>query len=285
MRHSRLVLLSNLLAIVLLVSCLAKASQNNRQQIPLLRKSAGATQSNQLNFVKREISIRLIGLQPSDFVNIRPKDEARVAVAGGTLLRTTHSNQSAFSTSSHLKTGIPLTDSSLEVSRNIVTFNRPMVLDQIVFLDIQVPRGIPIEVFVDGESILKASLKQPLSLQNREWGQGALGVPGALTRAAGLHKEDTNTDSQIFYDRSKGRYIVPSSKLEVIKRKAIKGEQGFSAVVVLDIDETGRVTKVTSLTDAPIPNLENTLMKWRFAPYKVENQPVPVTTMLQVSVQ
>ncbi len=78
---------------------------------------------------------------------------------------------------------------------------------------------------------------------------------------------------------------MPQSQLQLLRKLPLEGKPGLKAVVVLQIDESGRVVGVTPLTDTPIPNLESTLMKWQFTPYTLNGRPVPVKAMLNITVQ
>lgn len=280
MKFNGRILMHSFIFIVFLAA-MCSVNGTAQQFVPLLRKNADTSQS-QTGSAKKIITIRLAGIQPDDFINIRPRDEAKIAVAGGTLLKGDFTLDFKVA-GIPVKPGVPLPDSALNVSTTAVRFDRPPDSNQTVFLDIQIPSGALAEVLVDGERLLKSALKQPLSLQNKNWGYGALNTLETMVRAAGIYKDSTISGDQVAYDRSTGRYAVPSSKLEVLSKTSIRSVSGLSMVVVMEIDETGRVTKVTPLTNSADPNLERQLMKWRFAPYKVNDQPVPITTMLNVS--
>ncbi|HXG63863.1 MAG TPA: hypothetical protein VNO70_02080 [Blastocatellia bacterium] len=254
----------------------------------LLQKSANLADASLSNNARQDVAIRLYNLQPTDFVNIRPK-EGRLAASAGALMKTLRTPASIPSELSYrsfpietIAPGPMLPESSLEVKPAEVTFVRPALSNNIVFLDLEVPTGARIQVFVDGELVLRASLRRPLSLRNQEWGEGALGIPGTAVRAAMPLARNSILSEHPVYDRSSGSYFVPFSKLQVVKKRPIIGEQGQSIVVVLQIDETGRVVKVTPLTDSPPVNLEEIMKKWQFAPYVIEGRPVPVTTSLRI---
>lgn len=232
----------------------------------------------------REITIRLYGLQPVDLVNIRPK-AATLSVSAGTLVKSTRISARIPQEKipyEAVSPGSPLPDSSLEVTSGQVTFFRPIVLDNIVFLDIEVPLRARVRVMEDDELVLRASLTEPLALRDREWGEGALGVPGAAMRAAMPLLSKRNPSDQSAYDRSKGSHAVPFSKLQVLKKARLRGQYAESIVVVLQIDETGSVLSVTPLTATPPADLERTIKKWRFVPYEVQGRAVPVTTTLTI---
>ncbi len=267
------------------VSAKQQSSHPGRQFVPLLRKSTDIAKASTMPGTSSQVTIRLNGLQATDFVNIRPKVQDQVSVAAGTLIRTVHPGGHIERPFQAIRPGTPLSESSLKTATNSIVFDRPVVLDQIVFLDIEVPHNAKVRIIVNGETTLKASLRQPLSFHNQEWGEGASSTAMTLTQAAGLSPENTAQIDQPLYDRNTGYYLVPSSKLSLVKKQLLKGEPGLSAVVILQIDESGRVVRVIPQTDAPILDLEETLMKWRFAPYTINGQAVPVKSMLRVAVQ
>ncbi len=193
MQLGRFSLLSRLCAVCLLVSTFftyVLATQNtapaNRQFIPLLRKKADVVQAKISDATRPKVTIRLNDLQPTDFVNLRPETGSQISVAVGTLEKTIQPGET-FSLYHHsLKAGTPLPDSSLEVANDGVTFNRPAVAGEVVFLDVQVPRNVKVRVIVNGEKVLSAALQQPLLFHDQEWEQGSPNASGTFGRAAGL---------------------------------------------------------------------------------------------------
>ncbi len=262
----------------------ASAQQKPTPTGQLLQKRAGGIDVKSTANARSEITIRLYGLQPVDLVNIRPK-AATLSVSAGTLVKSTRISARIPQEKipyDAVSPGSPLPDSSLEVTSAQVTFFRPTVLDNIVFLDIEVPLRARVRVMEDDELVLRASLTEPLALRDREWGEGALGVPGAAMRAAMPLLSKRNLSDQSAYDRSKGSHAVPFSKLQVLKKARLRGQYAESIVVVLEIDETGSVLSVTPLTATPPPDLERTIKKWRFVPYELQGRAVPVTTTLTI---
>jgi hypothetical protein len=263
----------------------AKGQQNSAGTRQLLQKTASIIDIKSAANGRPEITIRLYGLQPVDLVNIRQK-AASLSVSAGTLVRSTRLYERTPYERLHYEAvspGSPLPDAALEVTSGQVIFFRPTVSDDIVFLDIEIPLRARVRVLQDDELVLKASLTEPLALRDREWGEGALGVPGTAMRSAMPLLSKRNLSDQSAYDRSKGSHVVPFSKLQVLKKLQLRGQYSQSIVVVLQIDETGSVVRVTPLTAAPPPDLERTIKKWRFVPYEVQGRAVAVTTTLTIS--
>jgi hypothetical protein len=262
------------------------AGQHNSPPVgKLLQKSANLSQAKLARNAQLDIAIRLYNLQPADFVNIRPKG-TRLAASAGALTKTLQTPAIEPSYRSFpieaITPGPALPESSLEVKPAEVTFTRPSLSSDVVFLDLEVPTGARIEVIADGELVLRASPRRPLSFRNREWGEGALGIPGTTVRAAMALARKNILSVRPVYDRSSGSYYVPFSNLRVVKKGPVIGEPGRSIVVVLQIDETGRVVKVTPLTDSPPVNLEKIMRDWQFAPYEIDGRAVSVTTTLRI---
>jgi hypothetical protein len=72
--------------------------------------------------------------------------------------------------------------------------------------------------------------------------------------------------------------MVPSPKLSVLKKRGLRNSSGQPTFAIIDIDETGRVAAVRSTAGPVPPDIEQTLKKWEFEPYKVNSVPVRVTT-------
>ncbi len=269
----------------------ASAQQNTTPLGQLLQKSANVDAAKMASDKQPSIMIRVYGLQPSDIVNIRPRG-TRLAASAGSLIKTL--SQSERSTDNSLSQyakvpyesftpGPQLPESTLEVTSRMVTFLRPTLLDRVIFLDIEVPANAWLQLQVDEEVILNARLRQPLSFHNKEMGEGSQGISGTVMRAAMSLIGQAHFSEQSAYDRSKGAYAVPFSKLEIVKKTPINLSRSQSTIVMLQIDERGRVVMVTPMTDMPVGNLENTMKDWRFAPYEVNGQAVPVTTIVKIS--
>lgn len=246
----------------------------------LLQKSVDSVGTQAVNSARPDITVRLYGLQTGDLINIRPK-AARIAASAGTVVKAIRSYEKI--PFDAVSPGAPPPETALEVTSDTVTFSRPTLFDGVVFLDIEVPLRARVQVWRDDELVLRASLTQPLSFRDREWQEGALGISGTAMRAAIPLINKLNIPDQFAYDQSRGSYVVPFQKLEVLKKKPLNDQQGQSVVVVLQIDETGQVVGVTPLTGTPPVDLERTLRKWRFVPFMIQGRAVPVTTTLKLT--
>jgi hypothetical protein len=262
----------------------AEAGQATSQsQGQLLRKSAdiAEVQVKPTSAARQRITIRLLGLQPTDLVNIRPADGNRLEVAAGALVKSAELQRSSMPVET-MEPGPALPDSAMEVTPSIVTFTRQASHGNIVFVDIQVPHRVQVRVELDGKTILKASLRQPLSLRNQEWGQGASSSSGAIMQAIMPPISNRLPSHPASHD---GTYYVPVSRLQILNRNPIRGEAGQRVIVKLEINEAGRVVNVIPMTDAPPSGLEDTLRAWRFAPYEINGRRVRVSTTLALTVE
>lgn len=269
-----------------MIGAVATTAVGQAGQGNLLRKSANVVEANSTSEARSSITIRLDGLRPADFVNIRPGKQ--LAVSAGTLAKGSQAvpgldAQRTFRMEA-LKAGDPPPDSSLEVTPSVVRFSRPYS-DDTAFLDIEVPKSVRVRIIADGKTVLRASLRQPLAFRNQQWGEGALGVPGTAMRAAMPGLATNSAPPVPVYDKSTGSYIVPASSLTVTKKEPLKGRLRQNVVVVLQIDETGRVVGVRPLTDSAPPDLEQILSGWRFEPYIVNGNRVRVSTVLPITVE
>jgi hypothetical protein len=267
-----------------LLVCFVMASANGQMtQRRLLQKRVTSIEASAASAAKARITIRLNGLQPADFINIRPGKQmvgSAGAIAKGTQPVPGLDAQRTFQMDA-LTAGDPLPDSSLEVTPDVITFTRPFS-DSTIFLDIEIPAQCSVRVVVDGKSVLRASLRRPLAFRNKEWGEGALGIPGTAMRAALPTLGTNSAPLEPIYDRNTGSYIVPASRLSIRKRVPVNGASGQTIVVVLRIDAAGRVVKVSSLTDSAPPNLEEILSKWQFEPFIHNGVAVPVTAVFRI---
>lgn len=274
------------LGLCLLMGIPISASMGQVVQGKLLTKRAKNMRTDSAVAAKSTITVRLNALEPRDFVNIRPGTQ--LTASTGTLSKDFEAvpgldPQRTFPVE-QMKAGNPPPDSSLEVTSDAITFARPFSAN-IVFLDVQVPNHARVRVIVDGKTVLRASLTQPLAFRNQEWGEGALGIPGTVMRAAMPELLTNSAPVEPLYDRSTGSYVVPFSRLQLTRRHPVKGERGQTALVILQIDETGRVVGVRPLTDSAPADLERTVSSWQFEPYVVNGVAVRVTTTLRILVE
>ena len=205
----------------------------------------------------------------------------RLEVSAGALVKSVGLKRSSMPVDT-MEPGQALPDSAMEVTSSIVYFTRQASHGDIVFVDIQVPRRVQVRVQLDGKTILKASLRQPLSLRNQEWGQGAPSSSGAIMQAA-MPAVSGRLPSHLA--SRDGIYYVPASMLKVVNRNAIRGEAGQKVIVKVEINEAGQVVNITSLTEAPPPGLEDALRAWRFAPFEIDGRRVRVSTTLVLTVE
>jgi hypothetical protein len=242
----------------------------------VLKKSVDFPQNMASSSAGVDITILVNDLHSGDVLNIRPGNNEKVMVAAGSVLP---SDNTSPSLGLRIKPGPSLADSSLKVAPSIVIFNRPSHLNSVVFLDIQVPAAAKVQVVVDGDTKLKGALSRPLLLRNQEWVEGAHNAPGAMVRAAMPHLGKSKELDRPVLDQSSGYYAVSFSSLRALEREDI-APQSRSIVMVLYIDESGRVEKTVPLTNLPTTEMEQKIKKWRFAPYLIDGRPVRVSAIL-----
>jgi len=178
--------------------------------------------------------------------------------------------------------GQSLDESSLAVTPNLVTFVRTSPRTDMVFLDIEVPARARIRVIADGKTILRATIKQPISLHDQEWFTGSSNLSGTISRA-GLALAGFGGALQHLRE---GDYRgVSFSELQVLEKHSPKnGSAGEAVMAALQIDEAGHVVDVIPLTDVPA-GFEQTLRTWRFAPYLVSGRATSVSTVVKIVFQ
>jgi hypothetical protein len=215
------------------------------------------------------IAIRLNGLRRADVVNIRPAEKPEIEVTAGVLVNKNDGGTYA-----------RLPESALELTPGGVIFTRPRSFDETVLLNIQLPSESPTEVMADGRTLLNSVLREPISVRDGEVGQGEASELGLLLRAAvPAHVKGLPAAGG---PAAGGRRLVPFSDLRVIKKVDV---DIFSPKnrAMLEINEEGKVVRITLLGSDPDSGLEDALKQWQFAPYMEAGRPVAVVTVLSPS--
>jgi hypothetical protein len=179
---------------------------------------------------------------------------------------------------SGMKLGGMLPESSLDVTESGVSFTRPDSANGLVFMDIEIPSSTQIQVTVNGNLLLGAALREPVSIRGQEIGPGASNTAAAIAQSILPSNIRKDTSGSAHYGRD-GKYFVSFSKLQVVKKVAL-GRTDSPIVAMLQIDESGKVVSVTSVGDTLPPGIEENLKHWKFSPFEVDGRAVPVTTVL-----
>lgn len=220
------------------------------------------------------VTLRLEGLQPTDYVNIRPTGKSEIEVTAGLMVAKPEKADNAASE------GKRLPESSLEVTADTIAFTRPQMAG-VVVLDVELPSGSQTSAIVDGEVVLNDALREPISIKGREVGQGARNTADAVLQSIlppALRGQSVPTSaSKIAYS---DKYFVPFSLLQVRKRVALESGSPLTRASI-DIDKEGKVVKVTPFNEDSAV-LEKALMQWEFAPFNVDGQPVAVMTVISL---
>ncbi|MBD0327174.1 MAG: hypothetical protein ICV68_12130, partial [Pyrinomonadaceae bacterium] len=209
------------------------------------------------------VTISLNGLRPTDYVNLRPSDKPQVEVTAGAMVE-----------ESTPKGGLP--ESAFEVAADKVTFTRPQEVGGTVVLDIQLPAGVHVQAVADGSVILNRALQEPLSIQGQQVRPGEANFASAVLRAgmpAGLRGAPFDKGDR--WLPASGLLFVHFSKLQVIKSVPVNTDSPLNRAA-LEINEQGKVVKVTPLAKNSDAELESALRQWEFAPYLVDGRPTPV---------
>jgi hypothetical protein len=224
------------------------------------------------------VTLRLNNLEPTDYVNIRPTEKSEIEVTAGLMVRKPEKTDDAATQEKRLP------ESSLEVTADAVAFTRPQ-MSGVVVLDVALPSGTQTSAVFDGEVILNAALREPVSIKGREVRQGAQDTSAAVLQSvlppAMRGQSVPTTATRLPYS---GKYFVPFSLLQVRRRVAVDlSSRRIHAGV--DIDKEGKVVKVSPFNDVDEDSaavLEKTLKQWEFDPYVVDGQPVAVTTLISL---
>ena len=263
---------------------IALSGQTGMQFPNIVRKRA-AVSPFAIASARPEISVKIIGLQPGDVINLRPADDAEISAAAGTVLRTRIGDRVDTNAGGLLRPGGDLPQASLKVTATRVVFSRPDSVEGNAFLDIKVPGAAQVSLKIDGKPMLTAVLLKPVSFCNGEWGLGAEGVSGTLVRATGLLGQAESVTGEPAFNKGTGLYSVSFSKVRVARKTSLAGRSGLTALVLVHVDEAGQVTKATPLTASGVKNLPDTLLKWRFMPYLLNGRAIPFEACILVSVQ
>jgi hypothetical protein len=270
--------LTGLTAATTLRTKAAKPQSPNQGFVPVLKKSAAVTEQR-----GQVITIRVNGFRARDLLNLRPGNSGQITVAAGTLQGREGVSAGCPScvVAEKLKPGTPLPDVSLEVLSDSVTFTRPPSGSDLVILDVHIPGTAQVQVIVNGESVLRSSIPQPLAYRDHQWTEGRPNGSGAMMMAA-LQGSQAGSSQQPVYDQTSDSYAVSDSSLRVLESPLYKDSSGRSFTVLLHIDETGRVIRAVPLADTPPAGLVETLSRWRFEPFLVGGKPVRVSTLIHI---
>jgi hypothetical protein len=212
------------------------------------------------------VTIRLNGLNPTDYVNLRPSDKPQVEASAGALVPKSES-----------KAGLP--ESALNVTANEVTFTRPPSITETIVLDVELPSGTQTQAVVDGSVVLNGLLQAPLSIRGKDVRQGESTFAAALVRTRVPNEFRGSADDKSDRRLADDKLFVHISKLRVLKTVPVDTASPLNRAS-LEINEEGKVVKVTLLSKNHDPGLENALLQWEFAPYMVDGHPVPILTVI-----
>jgi hypothetical protein len=215
------------------------------------------------------IAIQLNGMQAMDHVNIRPIEKPSIQVVVGQL-------NGRFD--SGMKFDETLPESSLDVTQSGINFTRPDSVGGLVFMDIEVPSSSQIQVTLNGNLLLGAALREPISIRGQEIGQGASNTAWALAQSILPSNVRTDTSGSAYYGRA-GKYFVPFLRLHVLKKVEL-GRSDSPIAAMLQIDESGQTVSVTPIGDTLPSGIEEKLKHWKFSPFEIDGHAVPVTTVL-----
>jgi hypothetical protein len=268
---------------ITLKSVLAQSSNKARQknvhfQVEWLKRKAVIDKHQDVT-ASSAVTIRLSGLQATDYVNIRPTKSSVIEATAGAI--------PALSVMAS-KSSEALPESALEVTQSEITFNRPSSTDSPILLDVQIPSGTQTKIITDENLVLSASLREgePLSLRGQQIGQGVstiseamaqIVVPSMLPSSIKGKSSGQFNENLVRPFGNSGKYLVPFSRLQVVKKVTVEGTPPQISAR-LEIDETGHVEKVHPLSSMPAPGLEETLKQWEFVPFQVDGHPVRVIT-------
>lgn len=217
------------------------------------------------------VTVRLNGLLPADYVNIRPSDESAVQASAGVLFTKTDETP---------RSAALLPESALDVSAGEVVFNRPEHLAGSVVVDVQLPRGTQTQVSADRNVLLNSALEEAVSVSGGKVGRGGAGAVEALAQAVapeGL--KGKSLDLSVRRLEESDKYFVPFSSLQVTRKVEFDASLPQNRAA-LEINEEGRVVKVTTFDKNHSPGVEEALKQWEFAPFSVEGRAVPVLTIV-----
>lgn len=267
---------SGALWIVLCVAVpISSAGQRSKysQHIAGIKKSAAIDASIQQGAGRlNDITITCDGMQPLDFINVRPVAERQV-IARAASLQPCHDCSVPVT---GVKEGVLLPDSSLAVTANSVQFTRPSAPGEAAFLDVGIPAGSRVSLAVNGKSILNAALTSPVAYRNQGVEVGANTTSAAMARTIG-GLQGQGASNEIVYDRKRRAYFVPFEKLKPLEIH--KAGSATSAFFFLLIDENGAVVKATPMKEETDPGIRSAVERWRFAPYEVKGRAVKVMTL------
>lgn len=251
------------------VSYAQSGSGDGRFQTVKIDKSQNLTESWQ-----GKITVRVVGMQNDDAVNIRLTSDAKLNAK----VLTVAEKEITFSGENKLripKSGEAIPETALNISNSEINFTRPQIEGK-VLIDIELPESTQVDLFYNDEQVVKNSaLYSPIVIRNGIVGKGEDGIGKALTKV--MFPQLQNHQPGTVKEIGENKFHVPFSKLQVKQSDELSGSSA-SIKAVIEINEQGLVEKVAVMEPINSPEIEQNIRQWRFVPYKKDGVAVKVTT-------
>jgi hypothetical protein len=268
--------------LLLAFSSISLLSSGKKEQQPFSYSydERGKTLKKERAEALSEITIQLEGMRLTDFVNIRPTGKKGISVSVMGFLKSEQQVcQTCPSSMTMPVAGTIIPDAALDVSENGVRFVRQGLTHDGILLDIEIKSGTQVKVLADGETILSATMKEPMAWVNKEWREGSDDfnkaklygrlplMPGGLT----ARKIDV-----------KNYPILSISKVHIVNEPILPGLPGQFIQVAIQVNKMGHVVDVIPLSSTELgKDLEKGIRSYRFSPYLIDGQPSAFTVILQ----
>lgn len=244
-------------------------SSVKKRQTVKVSKSIDLTESWQ-----KKTSIRVLNMESTDTVNIRPAKEAKINVKILSL-----GKQEIVIDNKKWQlpaAGASIPEDFLEISEGEILFVRPQI-DGKILVDVELPESSQIDFFFNNEQVINnTSIYSPIAVKDGKVKKGEMNLARALAglRYPHLMERSANTEVEV----GENEFYVPFSKLQ-IKKSEILPDKITAIKAIIEISKEGSVEKVNVIEPLNSPEVVQSIRQWKFVPYKKNGVPIKVSTV------
>lgn len=197
----------------------------------------------------------------------------------------------------------PLPDEDIAFSENSLTVSGGASGQDRVLLHLIIPDNTSVTLSVNGKLVRGGTLDKGIVVQRGEIVTGPMGADANASimqvLTGSMHPGPVSTDTILPPVKPGGAYTIPWSALKALITQRVDATYNVAqsdgvdqrmrgrAIIRLSVDQTGTVTRAiqlvgdTSLGQSAVQALKG----WRFNPFKVDGNPVPVVSDIPVCVR
>lgn len=222
---------------------------------------------------QKKTYIRVLNMESSDTINIRPVKEAKINVK---ILSLGEQEVVIDAKKWHLPSnGAFIPEDFLEISEGEILFVRPQV-DGKILIDIELPESSQIDFFFNNEQVINnTSIYSPIAVKDGKVKKGETNLARAVAGLRYPHLMERSADKEVEISENG---FVPFSKLQ-IKRSETLPDKITAIKAIIEINERGLVEKVNVLEPLNSSEVNQSIRQWKFVPYKKDGVAIKVKTI------